>query len=155
MLNNPMPIESILPAGDYATDQRCGYSQLSHEEQKERDLLKVLSNEYMRYLFDPETARTSGESSGKEKINKPHNIEALCTDSTKTVTDYILGDQQAIDIILSELPVDEWNHKVFFGDGRIDLMQILSPLESPMKISEAITHTEFSLLRRTGIDSCI
>lgn len=155
MLNNPMPIESILPAGDYATDHRCGFSQLSEEQQNDRDLLKVLTNEYMRYLFDPDAERENAEASNQRRQDKPHEIEALCTEKTTTVTDYILGDRLTIDLILGELPVDEWNEKVFFGEGHRDLIRELSPLSTPLKNSDSILHTELSLLRGTGIDSCL
>lgn len=155
MLNNPMPIETILPAGDYATDHRCGFSQLSEAQQNERDLLKVLTNEYMRYLFDPDAERGNTETRHQKRSEKPAEIAVLCTEKTTTVTDYLLGDRLTIDLILNELPVDEWNEKVFFAEGHRDLIRELSPLSTPLKNSDSIIHTELSLLRGTGIDSCL
>lgn len=155
MLKNQMPIEHILPAGDYATDDRCGFSQLSTVEQNDRDLLKMLECEYMRFIFDHEADEVSSENSNERKMKRAINNEPLCPDSKKTVTDYILGDIRPIDRVLSESLSDDWANDNFFETKKTDIMHLLSPVENKNKISSGLSVSESIAGRGEGLDSCI
>lgn len=121
-----LQVDSLFSGGAYATDKHSSYSLLSEDV---RDILKVLGDEYVCYLCDPQ-GRPEKEGIGlRAKIIPPE-----CSDPVrgpggdqKTLTEFLLGDDRLIDQLLDETSQDEWITRTLFGEDEQDLFSALAP----------------------------
>ncbi len=112
--------------GTYATDKHNGYRQLPRDV---RDILKILENEYVCYLCDPQGLQQAGREGSPENITPPEFPEPVRVTEQKTLTEFLLGDDRLIDRLLNGDPPAEWVTGPLFGEDEADLLSSLAPEE--------------------------
>ncbi len=117
-------VDSQFSGGTYATDKHSGYSLLSENA---RDILKVLGDEYICYLCDPQGMQRKETAGSPEKIIPPESSGPDPAADQKTLTEYLLGDDRLIDRVLDETSQDEWISRTLFGEDEQDLFSALAP----------------------------
>ena len=110
--------------GAYATEQHCGYSQLPRGA---RDILKILGDEYVCYLSDPQGLMHQETPGAVQKLPPPEYMLLPRGGEQKTVTEYLLGDARLIDRLLEGVPQDEWVIRPLFAEDEQDLLSSLAP----------------------------
>ena len=119
-----LAVDDRFSGGAYATDRHSGYSQLQRDP---RDILKILGNEYVCYLYDPQGGPQSRTAGSPPKILPPEFTAQDPPGAQKTLTEYLLGDERLIDRLLDDAPQEEWVIRPLFGEDEPDLLSALAP----------------------------
>lgn len=132
-------IDDILPGGSYAGDNYNPRPAADESSPASGDVLKILEQEYIRYLSEGEIAVLPTRQTQQMTLHK--QSELLSLDTGKTMTEHLLGKGRLIDKLfaLTELVSDE--DDLLFEPPQRPLLFRLSPLELTVNNSRPCLRT--------------
>lgn len=127
-MNTVLLIDDILSGGSYASDNLVRQQEANETELIHGDVLKMLEQEYIRYLSDGKIAALPTAETQHTAV-KHRQSELFALDSGQTMTEHLLGKGRMIDKLLT-LPELVQDVDDFFSEPpQQSLLFRLSPLE--------------------------